>query len=340
MCVKPKLIRNPKYRMNKKNGGKIPPVRDRRQLWTMTPCGQCYICRKKKAREWQMRLTEDFKVNKIAKVILLTFNTESLQKLAKECKGLKGYELDNQICRIAVKRFRERWRKRYRRSIRHWLITELGTKSTEHVHMHGLVWEEHYDRKTNKIIKHKLKGKFTEEIERAWQYGFVGWGKKDWQTGKWINYINERTPAYFTKYVTKKDELHKEYKQIILSSAGIGASYLDSIKAKDNVYRGKDTNQLYQMDNGGVIAMPEYFRRKIYTDDEREYLQGWNLDTGRMFIGKTEVRKDIGDDKIYGLQKALQEKNARLGFGDGRKNYERKMFENSRRREIHKKRGL
>lgn len=331
MCINKKQILNRKYTINKKNGGNVPILRDVRQKYVMTPCGQCYVCRKKKAREWRMRLTEDVKVNKDAYIVLLTFSTESLKELSKECGSLTGYEKDNQICRIAVKRFRERWRKKYGRSIRHWFITELGHGNTEHVHMHGIVWKDN---------RYKVYDNFLNEVERIWKYGFVGKGKKDWQTGKHINYVNAKTANYFTKYVNKVDEQHKEYKQIILTSAGIGKCFLESNKVKDNRYDGKNTNQLYQVDNGGVLPMPEYFRRKLYTDDERERLTSWMLDENLVYIEGKPYRNDIGDDKLYLMYKTLQEKNARLGYGDGRKNYQRKAEENARRRAIHRKRGI
>lgn len=331
MCINKKLIVNRKYTATKKNGGIIPPLNDPRQANVWIPCQQCYVCRKRKAREWRMRITEDIKVNKNAKIVTLTFNTESLKELAKECKGLKGYELDNQICRQAVKWFRERWRKKYGRSIRHWLITELGHGKTEHVHMHGIVWQD--DRYT-------LEDTLVNEVEKIWKYGYVGKGKLDYKTGKLINYVNARTANYFTKYVNKIDEKHKEYKQIILTSAGIGKSFLESKKAEDNKYRGKDTIQTYKIDNGGVLPMPEYFRRKLYTDEEREKMTSEMLDKEMVYIEGREYKLNIGDDKINLMYKTLQEKNARLGFGDGRKNYQRKAFENAKRRKIHKERGI
>lgn len=331
MCINKKRILNRKYTINKKNGGNVPVCRDERQKYVWVPCKQCYICKKQKAREWRMRISEDVKVNKGGKVVLLTFSTQGLQELAKELKDVKGYELDNQICKLAVKRWRERWRKKYGRSPRHWLISELGHGKTEHVHMHGIVWEDE---------RYKLEGDIMDEIEKTWKYGFVGRGKKDWKTGKWINYVNEKTASYFVKYVNKIDEQHKEYTQIILTSPGIGKSYIESEKVKDNTYKGKETNQLYNVDNGGVLPMPEYFRKKLYTDEERERLTGWMLDKGTIYIEGKEYREDIGDDKIGAMYRDLRQKNNRLGYGDGSKNYERKMHENTKRREIHRKRGI
>ena len=57
MCINTKKIRNRKYSMNKKNGGVIPPLRDSRQLYVDIPCGQCYVCRKKKARECNVNVS-------------------------------------------------------------------------------------------------------------------------------------------------------------------------------------------------------------------------------------------------------------------------------------------
>ena len=121
MCLYPKLIPNPKYKANKKSGGNIPPVID--DLVKLVPigCQECIECRKQKAREWQVRLHEDIKTHRNGKFITLTFNTESLQKLAfevnhiKEDEGvyterknkLSGYELDNAIAVLAMRRFLE-----------------------------------------------------------------------------------------------------------------------------------------------------------------------------------------------------------------------------------------
>ena len=303
MCIQQQQIYNRKYSMNKKNGGNVPVCNDERQRYIMVPCGHCYVCRKKKARQWRMRLTEDIKANPNCKIVTLTFNTEALKELAKECGKMTGYELDNMICKIAVKRFRERWRKKYGRSIRHWLVTELGHGKTEHVHMHGIVWQDD---------RYILEDTLTNEVERIWQpYGWVGKGKPNWKLSTknnivFENYVNAKTANYFMKYVNKIDEQHKEYKQIILTSAGIGKNFLESDKATDNVYRGQDTNQMYQLDNGGVLPMPDYFRRKLYTDEQREKLTGWYLDKNIVFIEGREYSGNMGDARIVKMYKALQ----------------------------------
>ena len=183
---------------NKKNGGDVPSVNDERVLWVPVGCQKCMECRKQKARQWQVRLQEDIRKNKNGKFVTYTFSDQELNKLENEIKELTGYERDNEVCRIAVRRYTERWRKKYKKTIRHWLVTELGTTSTERVHIHGIVW-------TNEI----------EDITKIWKYGGVYIGE----------YVNEKTINYIVKYISKTDEAHKEYTSKMFVSQGIGKDY-------------------------------------------------------------------------------------------------------------------
>ena len=50
-CLFPKLIKNPRYLPNKKNGGKPPALTDKRVEFVPVSCGKCIECRKKRRRE-------------------------------------------------------------------------------------------------------------------------------------------------------------------------------------------------------------------------------------------------------------------------------------------------
>ena len=200
MCLYPKLIQNRKYLKNKKNGGVIPPIKDKRVLMVPVGCGKCVECKKQKARNWQVRLQEDIRVNANSKFVTYTFTEHELQKLDNEVKGLSGYDRDNEICRIAVRRYTERWRKKYGKTLRHWLVTELGHENTERVHMHGIVWTDE-----------------VKDIKEIWKYGKV-----------WIgDYVSAKTINYIVKYVNKVDEKHKTYNSKIFTSKGIGKQYME-----------------------------------------------------------------------------------------------------------------
>jgi len=266
-------------------------------------------CRKQKAREWQTRLTEEIKTNKNGVFVTLTFNNESIKKLTEyvlkytedEMKRImklqinegtdkqinkimlkrEGYGLDNEIATAATRLFLERWRKEHKKSVKHWLVTELGHKGTENVHLHGIIWTD----------------KGSNEIEKHWQYGWVWKGKK--VNDQLINYVNDKTVNYITKYVTKVDVKHPNYSPIILCSKGIGNNYTNTYNYKKNKYNGKDTKETYTTRSGTQLPLPIYYRNKIYTEEEREQLWLQKLDQKIRWVNGIKIDISQNDDTYY-----------------------------------------
>ena len=83
MCLYPKLIQNKKYTANKKNGGKIPVMKDKRVQWVAVGCGKCMECLEMKGREWRVRLHEEYKSNRECELVTLTYSEEALKELDK-----------------------------------------------------------------------------------------------------------------------------------------------------------------------------------------------------------------------------------------------------------------
>lgn len=318
MCLFPKLVKNPKYRPNTKNGGNPPPLKDARLGHVPIGCGYCYECMKKKSNEWRVRLAEEIKKRENGKFITLTFSSEAFQYLKGKVKG-EGYELDNQIATYAVRKFLERWRRKYKKSVRHWLITELGHKGTENVHLHGIIFTDD-----------------VNEIERIWNngkipYGFVWKGKK--RNRRLINYVSGKTINYIVKYATKTDKDHRNYRAKILCSKGIGKGYIEGFDASKNKFNGEDTNETYRLSNGAKIALPIYYRNKIYTEDEREKLWTQKLDSGIRYIGGDKVDAD-DEEVIIELLNYHQRLNKEMGYGDPSTWYT-KEYEQQRRKLMH-----
>ena len=320
MCLYPKPIRNRKYTANKKNGGVIPPVSDIRVLTVAVGCGKCMECMKQKAREWQIRLLEEVRQNPTGRFVTMTFSNESIKELSDEIKGLSGYELDNQIATLAVRRFLERYRKKYKTSIRHWLVTELGHTGTENIHLHGILF-------TNTDLK---------EIEKIWKYGYMWKGYEN--GGQITNYVGEKTVNYITKYINKVDDDHKEYKSKVLCSPGIGRGYTDRPDAQRNKFKGEDTVETYKTRSGHEMALPKYYRNTIYTEEEREKLWINLLDKNERWVCGERVDISESDKDYLNLLYWHRARNKQLGYGDDKKNWERKRYENERRRMLHKKR--
>lgn len=303
MCLYPKIIENRKYKVNKKNGGVIPPIFDERTRYVPVGCGKCMECMKQKQRNWQIRLLEDIREHKNGKFITLTFNRESLEKLQDEVGYINDkYVQDNAVATLAVRRFLERWRKKYKKSIRHWLVTELGHTGTERIHIHGIIYTDE-DNIT---------------IEDIWKYGFI-----------WIgSYVNERTINYITKYISKQDLVHKNYIPKILTSSGIGSRYLKTETKKLNKYEEGKTREYYRTRTGHKINLPVYYRNNIYSEEEREKLWIEKLDKNERFVCGEKVSTENGEESYEEIREWYRGKNERLGYGDDKINWDERQYKN------------
>ena len=67
------------------------------------------------------------------------------------------------------------------------------------------------------------------------------------------------------KYIFKIDVKHKAYKPIILTSSGIGSGYMKRTDVFNNKYKGEETNERYKTRQGYEVALPIYYRNKIYS---------------------------------------------------------------------------
>lgn len=303
MCLYPRLMKNPKYKKNKKNGGVIPPILDKRIKLVPIGCGKCIECRREKAREWQIRMAEEIKENKDGKFITLTFSNEALRELKPAVKirikaktdQEKKYIYENELATIAVRRFLERWRRKYKKSVKHWLVTELGHEGTKRIHLHGILF--------TKVD--------NEEIERIWKYGHI-----------WVgDYVNEKTINYIIKYVTKIDLDNKGYESKILTSPGIGRNYMNRTDWKRNIYKGKDTEETYIYKSGNKAKLPIYYRNKIYTEEEREKLWINMLDKEVRYVMGEKISIKESEESYYEILKVARLKNKRLGYGDDEKEW-------------------
>lgn len=325
MCLYPKIIQNRKYIANKKNKGIIPQMKDKRVQYVPVACGNCMECRKRKTREWQVRLQEEIRENKKGIFITLTFSEEALKELSEGVK-LDGYNLDNEIARKAVRRFLERWRKKYKKSVRHWLVTELGKNNTERLHLHGIIFTE----------------ETGETISKIWKYGIITIGKRKYNKEKkmsdaTLGYISDKSINYIVKYIHKTDEKHKEYKPKILCSQGIGKGYKNRKDAENNKYKGTKTKETYTTRTGVKLALPIYYRNAIYTEEQREKLWIQKLDENIRWVDGRQVAAD--DERgYYKLLEQARKKNKKLGYGDNTINWDRKRYENERRNIIKRNR--
>jgi hypothetical protein len=272
-------------------------------------CGKCIECKKQKARNWQVRLHEELRHDKRGQFVTLTFSDEEYKKLSEEITGVTDYNLDNEIATLGTRRFLERWRKKYKTSVKHWLVTELGHNGTENIHIHGLLW-------TNEN---------KETIEKIWKYGWVYIGE----------YVNEKTINYIVKYINKTDKDHQNYNSKILTSAGIGKKYLERIDSKLNKYKTTETDETYKTRQGIKLNLPIYYRNKIYTEEQREKLWLEKLDKEERWVCGEKIDVSKNEDNYNKLRDYYRKLNNRLGYGSNEIDHEKKRYEINKRKLQH-----
>jgi hypothetical protein len=319
------MINNKKYSPNAKNGGIVPDlpktkingayVDDIRVTRVPIGCGKCMECMRQKSNSWKVRLMEEIKFNKNGHFVTFTFSNESISNLYERYfadSNLSGYLLDNEIAKKAVRLFLERWRKLNKKSVRHWLVTELGHRGTENIHLHGIIFTD----------------KNASYIRDVWKYGFI------WDSTENNGYVSDRTINYITKYVTKVDHHHPNYQPIILCSKGIGASYFNRDDFKRNLYNGSKTHSTYITSTGHEMALPHYYRNKIYSDSERELLWQQMLDNNIRYINGFKIDMNKEPEYVFFDRLNLaRELNNRLGYGDDSKNWDKINYENKLRKD-------
>ncbi len=268
---------------------------------------------KQKANHWKIRLYEEIKHDKTGQFITLTFADKAILELSNELKGQHtGYNLDNAIATLAVRRFLERHRKKTGKSIKHFLITELGHTGSENIHLHGIL--------------------FTtmprDELANLWNYGFIWTG---YDSGK--TYVSERTINYITKYITKIDNQHSEFKGKILCSKGIGAAAITTATFQQNRFKDTETNETYTTRTGNKTAIPTYYRNKIYSEEEREKLWIQKLDSEQRWLKgqKFNMKNPIESENYFKALQYQQGENKKKGYGSDERNWTEKKYQDELR---------
>ena len=172
-----------------------------------------------------------------------------------EVKSVKGNE--NNIATLALRKFLERCRKKTKKSLRHWCVTELG-EDNGRIHLHGIFFGD----------------KAAELVIEKWKYGYVFIG----------TFVNEKTINYISKYMLKDDLNNREFTGKVLTSAGMGRKYFERGDWKFNRYNGENTKEYYVFRNGTRAMMPRYYKDKIYSDEEKELLWLQKLNKGETWV--------------------------------------------------------
>lgn len=248
-CLDPRRKPNPKYQLGSPTY--VGPAPDPRLKVITFDCGKCVECLRKRASQWRFRLHQEFRYgNTDMKFITLTFSDRALDHLRDEWYRLHGYYgSENDLCTLAVRRFVERYRARYGKSLRHFLITEKGTDH-DRIHLHGMICGAKCTFvKRGKIYIDKPK------LQSIWSYGNI-----------WLGWCNSASISYICKYLTKHDPNHPDFRGKLFVSPGFGASY---VLHNSLWHHSVEGGIFYCLTSDRVpVSMPRYYKQKIFSEDE------------------------------------------------------------------------
>ncbi|WGL31040.1 replication initiator protein [Dipodfec virus UOA04_Rod_663] len=246
MCLYATTMLNPRYK-------KYPNAHPADKYVTVK-CGVCYECRKARGMEWRQRLEQEMMNPQVKDMrrafITLTVSDEVALKYGVDYQTMsledrlseETYRRENTMMKDLVKKWRHAVDKKGYKQ-RHFFITEHGEEDTLRIHIHGILFVE---------------GDVMEDVVERWRGGHTDIGE-----------FRDSTIGYLCKYIHKMPRIHKRYKSIVLASPGIGRNFVKRFKeSHPQIEKEHDVNPTYRCKNGTLIAMCDYYKKKIYTDKQ------------------------------------------------------------------------
>lgn len=265
-CFRPRKVVNPRFRKDK-NSEEFSKAKELyfrdyvENYYIEIPCGKCYLCRKKKASGWRVRLLEECKYtprfyhNGILKYrcifVLFTFNNEHLPIVDTRDK-----------IAVFIRKWRDLWRKKFGKSPRYFCVTDRGTQYGR-LHLHFLIFDPR-DKQGNQLSINRLK-----KENFFWRNGFVR--EPTWlETQKGITYVtgyitgsNLEKEAKKHGHVMCKEAM--EYNPLVFVSNGLGARYV----TESRKYYDTERNMYVYPFQGFTYGLPSYYRYKLVDEELR-----------------------------------------------------------------------
>lgn len=236
------------------------------------PCGNCPPCKKRRVDAWVFRLMQEDKVSDAAHFVTLTYDTRSIPLTKNGFMTLYKKDFQN---------FMKRLRKlhgRNKKSIRYYAVGEYGTHN-ERPHYHAIIFNvkdaESYTRAWS-LTENGYETRAANMVEDGNVYGgrFDHYGEGRILLGSIdVGQVGQNSVAYVAKYMDKKAIIPKHdrddrKKEFSLMSKGLGKNYLTPEIIR---FHKRHLDKLYITKPGGIkIAMPKYYRDKIFDQTEKD----------------------------------------------------------------------
>ncbi|QXP07946.1 MAG: replication initiator protein [Arizlama microvirus] len=201
----------------------------------IVPCGRCPACKARRVSAWSFRLQQEEKNSDNSHFITLTYDTKNL-KFSKTGKPT----LDRRDFQNFIKSLRRKQPPGFK-SVKYYAAGEYGSK-TFRPHYHVILFNVE-----------------LTTIQFAWPHGQIHYGK-----------VTPASIGYSLKYISKRkfnkgDDRKPECQYV---SKGMGAAYLTANMKK--WHKSHLEKKMYcTLPDGKKIAMPRYYKDKIYSLEER-----------------------------------------------------------------------
>lgn len=255
-CVHPIRVVNPRFRKFSEEDRKTL-CRLYDDYFVTAPCGKCYLCRKKRANQWRLRLINEFEHSgKNAFFITYTFNNEN-------------YHYTKELA-LVVRRWRQNYKYKFGFAPRYFFTEDVGSQFGR-LHLHGILFAP-----TSSL------NEFVKAQKSLWPYGYFSVSKC--KSVKAMSYVSgyvaglhlsdvapDGLPMKHGKVICKKA---REFIPKTYVSKGIGKKFADSIY----MFCHYDSNgkrrlfPFYKVD-GKVYPLPRYYQQLIFSDIERHFLK-------------------------------------------------------------------
>lgn len=201
------------------------------------PCGKCPGCLARRVSGWSFRLLQEDKHSENSLFITLTYDTAHVHITRNGFMSLCKRDLQ-----LFFKRLRKLHTGSNKSNIKYYAVGEYGGR-TRRPHYHLILFNAK-----------------TELVQPAWSLGQVHYGQVSGASvGYTLKYMNKPR-----KNTHRNDDREKEFS---LMSKGLGANYLSEKMV--HWHKADLEQRMYCNIDGKKIAMPRYYKNKIYTEQER-----------------------------------------------------------------------
>lgn len=218
------------------------------------PCGKCPECRARRVSGWSFRLCKEAEVSSSAYFITLTYDTSFVPITSKGFMAL--WKPDFQ-------KFIKRLRKRNSQALKYYAVGEYGERSWR-PHYHAIVFNMELETFTGKVLAdHIRSGRYVPDGKMRFQ-------ALDWKLGHaTIGLCNAASVGYCLEYMSKRrripvHENDDRTPEFGLMSKGIGLCYVNDRDKRQWHYNDLDKRMYCNVEGGKKIAMPRYYKDKIY----------------------------------------------------------------------------